>query len=124
MIACERIPIETSAAGAADVLSKRPISGEIVEIRQAGTSLNEAAKADWTITRKDDGGAVLTLANVDGPWTRSPRQATHDVAGAAALYAPAGAAVLGRIPISGHLRVQLAQAKASTKGELLVFYEC
>ena len=122
MIACQRIPVRTSGTGVADVVSQT-ISGRIVEIRLAGTSLNEAGKADWTITRKADGASVLALSNIDGPWSRSPRQATHDIAGAASLYAAGGTAVTDRIPIDGLLRVQVAEAKANAEGELLVYYE-
>lgn len=117
---CERITITTDGAGAADVVSG-PISGLIREIRLFGTVLNDEAKADFTITRRDDGASVLALTDADGPWSRSPRQATHDVAGAAAETGEA--ATLDLIPIDGHLRVQVAQALAGKTGILLVYYE-
>lgn len=122
MIRSERIRVVADSKGAADVRSVRSLSGCIQEIRCIGEGLNNAGKSKWTITRADDAGAILTLT-ADGPWTRSPRQATHNVEGVAALYAAAGTAVNEEIPIDGLLRVQIAEAKAGGSGELVVFYE-
>lgn len=112
---------------AGTVVSTRPISGEIVEVRYNGTDLNAAsATADWTITRKDGGGTVLALTDVAGPWQYAPRQSLHTTTGGTltheATSAGAGAQV-GPIPVDGHLQVVLAQAGTATDS-IHVFYRC
>jgi hypothetical protein len=122
MIRCERVKVKTDASGVGDVQSVRSLAGRIVEIRVPGTSLNHASEtAEWTVTRKEDAGPVLAVTG-KGPLSRAPRGATHDVSGAAAVYASGGAGVFAEIPISGHLRVQVAKAKASAEGDVLVYY--
>lgn len=122
MVRCLEIAIATDGSGAATVESHQ-INGTILEIRNPGTSLNEEAKADVTITRAVDGAQILKATNKDGPWSAAPRQPTVTNENAAALYAAGGAAVLEEIPVAGYLNVVVAQAKANASGSILVYYE-
>lgn len=119
---CERITITTDGTGAAEVVTDEPLNGEIVEVRYPGRELNAAGAADFIVTRNEDAGAVLTTRG-DGPWSRSPRQATHDVAGAAALFAGGGSAVLERIPVDGYLKVRVSAAARDRTDTILVYVD-
>lgn len=117
----ERIPVTTDGSGGATVYGE--FSGEILEIVNPSTALNAATTTmDTTITRKDDDGPILAFTNTDGPWRKSPRQATHDTAGAALLYASGGTAVSAPIAVTEGVKIVLAQAGVSKTSEILVFY--
>lgn len=104
---------------AGTVVSPRPISGEILEIRLNSTNLSTspAGSADFTLTRVDDGGTILAVSNTSPPFSYSPRQIIHTVTGGTltqeATSAAAGAQVEG-IPVDGHVRVVTAQAGTAT----------
>lgn len=116
MIRCEQIVVTTDAAGAGTALSERPLSGVIREIRMAtsGTQMTSST-ADFTFTRRGDGGTVLVLTNQAAPFTIAPAQPYHTLAGAVA-----GTATVPGVPIDDHLRVVVAQAAASKSGTIFV----
>lgn len=67
------------------------------------------AGVDLTLTDEETGAAIVTLTNATDGQTVRPRAATHDVAGAAALYAAGGVAVLDKIPVNGRIKLVVAQ---------------
>jgi hypothetical protein len=115
--------LDCSSGGAATVYSSGPVMGEIRQITYLpdGTSPLDTG-ADLTITGEVSGIAIATLTNIGtATATWSPRQATHTTAGAAALYAAAGVAVLDRIALAGErIKVVVAQGGVSLKGQLFI----
>ena len=87
----------TNAGGAATAFTNGILSGRIQNIiyTQDGTNPYSGG-ATVTVTTETTGQAVWS-ATLAGSVTVAPRQATHDTAGAAALYAAGGTAVRDRI---------------------------
>lgn len=56
---------------------------------------------------------ILSIANAATSGWWYPRAATHSTAGAAALYAGGGSAVLDRVAIADKVKVTIAQADAA-----------
>lgn len=78
---------------------------------------NFADGVDFTITDEDSGQTLWSEENVNADASRYPRAATHSVAGAASLYAAAGEAVNGRIPIAGsRIKIVIASGGNATAG--------
>lgn len=118
------IAVSTDASGAGTAAS-RPIAGEILEVRYNGTTLNNGGSADYTITRQTDGGTVLAVTNLDGPWSRSPRQLIHTSTGGTLDTGGLTAAITSQvdeIPVEGALQIVVAQGAASKSDTLFVFY--
>jgi hypothetical protein len=116
--------LTTDAGGAATVTSNRPVNGRVQQIRyvpDGATPLD--TNADLVITGEDSGLPVVTLTNIGlaaAGW--APRLATHDVAGAAALYAAGGVAVLEKIAIANErLKVVVAQGGNVKTGTLSIW---
>ncbi len=74
------------------------VNGMLLSIELVDTDL--AAGADFVITTDAHGQAIATLTNSGASATWHPRQATHDILGAASLYAAAGEPVESNIPIA------------------------
>ena len=66
-----------------------------------------ADTVDFAITADVTGEGIWTEENVTASATRHPRAATHSTAGAAALYASEGTAVLAPVAL-GRDRVKIA----------------
>jgi len=116
--------LTVNASGAATVLSGQPAQGEIYQIRYVPDGVNPLATgADLTITGAGTGLVIATLTDIGTSATQwAPRQATHTVAGAAALYAAAGVAVNDRIGIFGEqIQVVVAQGGVSKTGTLYIW---
>lgn len=112
------IPIESDAAGDGTAYSE-VVQGLVEMVKVTlGTLANGAA--DLTITDEATGAAIVTLTNITDGLTVRPRGATHDVAGAAALYAAAGTAVLDKIPVNGRIKVVVAQGGNAKAGSVAV----
>ncbi len=75
---------------------------------------------DITLTDEETGAAIVTITNGTDGLTVRPRAATHDVAGAAALYAASGQAVNDKIPVNGRIKAAIAQGGASKAGSLKI----
>ena len=97
-----------------------PFAGRLLALVIATGTLD--AGTDWTITEEDTGAALATLTNVNSGRIM-PRAATHDVAGAASLYAAAGEPVEDLIPLLGRIKVVVAQGGNVTSGTLHVFVD-
>ncbi|MHC4140382.1 MAG: hypothetical protein ACYSUF_00395 [Planctomycetota bacterium] len=99
-------------------------SGRILQIRYVDTDL-AAGAADFVMTLENTGAAVLTLTNqggTDATW--APRQATHDVAGAASLYAAAGESVEDYIwGAADNVKIVTAQGGDTKSGTIYVTVE-
>jgi len=98
----------TTASGGTATGYTPPVSGKVISIRYVKTDFDDTA--DFTITGEDTGMNIWTELNVTASKTCVPRQATHDTAGVATLYAAAGAAVLDHIVLAKE-RVKIAIAQ-------------
>ena len=79
-----RLTLTTDSNG--DVTGHTPIvTGKIVAITY--TKTDYAAGVDVAVTAEATGQNIWTELNVDATATVAPRQATHDEAGVASLYA-------------------------------------
>lgn len=108
------VPVTVNASGAAEVYS-RVISGTVESIRYIKDDF--ADTVDFTITAEATGGTIWAEENVTASATRLPRAATHSTAGAAALYASGGAAVLGKIALAqDRVKIVIANGGVSTSG--------
>lgn len=117
MIRCETIvgTVSSSAANAAGTfLSTRPIVGEVVEIRQPGTQWGSTA--DYTFTRKADGGTLLSAVDYAGPWSNRPVPTTN------IGTALAGTASVPGIPCADHVQLVVGSAVASAVGTVHIYY--
>ena len=96
--------ITTDSAGAATKLI--PIRGRLLSITYVRTDYD--AGVDFTITLETTARDVWVESNVNASTTRSPRAATHDSAGAGALYAAAGQPVLDYFFCDENLKIVIA----------------
>lgn len=90
------------------------LNGLLDRIQYVKTSFADGV--DFTITLDETGETLWTESNVNAAAVRAPRQATHTTAGAAALYAAAGEAVLDRIAIAGRVKIVIAQGGNAKTG--------
>lgn len=113
------VAITTDASG--DFTGYTPVvNGFVQGVRFVDTDLD--AGADITVTCDVSGQAIVTLTNQANTATVLPRAATHDVAGAALLYAAGGAAVSDLIPVADErIKVVVAQGGNATTGTLHVY---
>lgn len=102
-----RVPITTAADGSATAYTPR-LSGKIHQIEYVKEDFADGV--DFTVTSEATGNAIWSESNVNASAVRFPRAATHTVAGAAALYAAGGVAVLAPIGIaSDRVKIVIAQ---------------
>jgi hypothetical protein len=115
------LTLTVNASGDATVYSDKPVTGRVLQVRYVpDATVPLDTGADLTITGEDTGVAIATLSNIGtGGVTFVPRQATHTTAGAAALYAAAGVAVLEPVYVVGErIKVVVAQGGTSKTGTL------
>lgn len=74
------------------------VTGQLRAIRYVKTDFENGVT--FAITAEATGETLWSEAAVNASATRAPRQATHSTAGAAALYAAGGAAVLDLIALA------------------------
>lgn len=91
------VVVTTAADGSATAYSPI-VTGKLSQIRYVKTDF--AVGVDFTITAEATGETIWTDTNVDASETVAPRQPTHDTAGAAAVYAAGGSAVLDKIALA------------------------
>ena len=102
----ERHIISVTTASDGSVTGYSPaITGKISAIHYVKTDFADGV--DFAITAEATGETLWTEANVNSAAVRAPRQATHSTAGAAALYAGGGSAVLDKIALAND-RVKIA----------------
>ena len=91
----QTVTIVTNASGDGTGYTST-VRGKIISISYVKTDY--ADTVDFTITTEDTVQNVWVEANVTAAKTVAPRQATHDLVGAASLYAAAGE------PVEDHVR--------------------
>lgn len=100
------VAITTDSSG--DATGYTPVvTGRISTVRYAKTDFADGV--DFTITIEGTGEGVWTESNVNASATRAPRQATHDIVGAASLYASGGESVEAPIVLAND-RVKIVVA--------------
>ncbi len=117
----ETIAILTAADGSFTGYTN-VVNGRVLEVRLVvpGSGGLEAT-LDVTITNEVTGAQILALTDHNGSGTWAPRQATHSTAGAAALYAAGGAAVLDKITVAeSRIKVVVAQGGNAKAGTLYI----
>lgn len=110
----------TTAADGSFTGYTQPFAGRVLALFIVTGTLD--AGTDWTITEEDTGAAIATLTNKNSGRVM-PRDATHDVLGAASLYAAAGEPVEDAIPANGRIKVVVAQGGNATSGTLHVYVD-
>ncbi len=91
------------------------VTGLLSQIRYVKTDF--AAGVDFTITSEATGETLWTEADVNASVTKAPRQATHDAAGAASLYASGGEAVEDKIALArDRIKIVIAQGGDTKTG--------
>lgn len=91
------VAVTTAPDGSATAYSE-VLTGKLSQIRYVKGDFDNGST--FTITSEATGETLWTEAAVNASATRAPRQATHSTAGAAALYAGAGAAVNDKIALA------------------------
>jgi hypothetical protein len=95
------------------------IYGHLVSFRYVKDDFADGI--DFVCTLETTGETLWSEDAVNASATRHPRAATHSTAGAAALYADAGVAVLNRIAIGGdRIKIVVDGGGVSTSGTLYV----
>lgn len=115
------VPMTVDASGDGTFYTP-PLYGELVSLRYVKTDFADGI--DFVCTLETTGEPVWSEDSVNASATRYPRAATHSTAGAAALYADAGVAVLDRIAIGGdRLKIVIDGGGVSKTGTLHVTIE-
>lgn len=91
------VPITTDAAGNATAYTP-VITGKLSQIRYVKTDFADGVT--FAVTSEATGETLWSEAAVNASAVRAPRQPTHSTAGAAALYAAGGSAVLDKIALA------------------------
>lgn len=112
-----KVTVTTASDGTATAYSPR-VNGELHAIHYVKDGSNGYANGvDFTITAEATGETLWAENDVNASAVRYPRQATHSNAGAAALYAAGGTAVLARAGLGGdRVKIVLAQGGATKVG--------
>ena len=98
------------------------ISGRVATIRYVKTDYDNGV--DFTITAEATGETIWAQQDVNASATVAPRQATHTVAGVAALYAGSGQAVLDKIILAAdRVKIVVASGGATKTGAFHVTVE-
>ena len=113
------VTITTDASG--DFTGHTVVTNGLVHaVRFVDTDLD--ATADITLTCGASGMAILTMTDQANTGTYQPQGATHSTAGAAALYAAGGTAVLAPIPVADEtIKVVVAQGGNVKTGTLHIY---
>jgi len=99
-----------------------PFNGKLNLI--AYTKVDYADGVDFTITSETTGQTLWTDTNINASETVAPRHATHTTAGAAAVYASGGEAVLDSILLAGErIKIVVASGGAAKSGTFRAIVE-
>lgn len=108
------IPVTTAADGSATAYSET-VTGLLSQIRYVKTDFADGV--DFTITAEATGETLWAQQDVNASATVAPRQATHTTAGAAALYASGGVAVLAPIALANdRIKIEIASGGDTKSG--------
>lgn len=112
-----KLSITTAADGSATAYTPR-FSGKIHSVqyvKDATTAYIDGV--DFAVTSEATGENIWTEANVNASAVRYPRAPTHSQAGAAALFAAGGTAVLDKIGVANdRVKIVLAQGGNAKTG--------
>lgn len=115
------VPVTTDAGGDATAYTPN-FTGKISQIRYVATDFT--AGVDFTVTVEGTGENVWVELNVNASKTVAPRQATHDTAGVASLYAAAGEPVEDKIAVANdRVKIVVAAGGATKTGTFHVLVE-
>ncbi len=118
MIDKHAVVLTTDGSGAATGYTGA-FSGVVSAIRYVKTDFADGVT--FAVTVEDTGEAIWSEAAVNASATRAPRQATHSTAGAAALYAAGGAAVLAPIVVvNSRVKVVISSGGDTKSGVVYV----
>ena len=118
MYAVRHVVSLTTATGGAATGYTPVVNGRVLGIRYVKTDFADGVV--FTITGETTGVNVWTQTAVNASATVCPRQATHTVLGAAALYAGSGVAVLDDVVLANE-RLQIAVTSGGD-GKIGVFH--
>lgn len=115
------VAITTDASG--DAIGYTPVvTGRIATIRYVKNNYEDTV--DFTVTAEATGESIWAESNVTASATRAPRQAVYSTAGAAALYAAGGTAVLTPIAVAkDRIKIVVAQGGNAKSGTFHVVIE-
>jgi hypothetical protein len=120
------IPISAGTTGDGTATTFRPLCGHVVEFRVGtlGTALNNSGSTDWTVTRVEDGGTILSAANQTAPFQYQPRNAVHTSSAGTTAYGLGQSPVFvdPGIPVDGYVQVVVAQAGTVAKAGTVHLY--
>lgn len=95
----ERHTVALTTDGDGNATGYTPVvTGRVISIRYVKTDFADGV--DVVVTAEATGEVIWDEDDVNASATRAPRQATHSVAGVAALYAAGGAAVNDHIVVA------------------------
>lgn len=111
-----RIDVVTASDGSATAYSE-VVTGILAQLRYVKTDFADGV--DFTVTAEATGETLWAQENVNASVTVAPRQALHTTAGAAALYASGGTAVLGPIALANdRIKVVVANGGSAKSGTI------
>ena len=117
----QELTVTTAADGTATAYSPR-LSGKIHSIQYV--KVDFADGVDFTVTAEKTGEAILAKANVNASASFYPRAATQDQAGAAALYAAGGTAVVDKIGLANdRVKIVIAQGGIAKSGKFHILVD-
>lgn len=121
MIRRHEVTVVTASDGSATAYSP-VISGKLLSVQYVKTDYADGV--DFTITAEANGQAIWSESDVNAAVTKAPRLAVHTVAGAAALYASGGVAVLDKIALGrDRIKIVLAQGGNAKTGKFVFLME-
>lgn len=111
-----RIAVTVTTDASGDAVAYTPVvTGKLSQIRYVKNDF--AVGVDFTITAEATGETLWAQNDVNASATVAPRQATHSTAGAAALYAGGGTAVLDKIALANdRIKIVVAQGGNAASG--------
>lgn len=115
------VTVTTASDGTATAYSPY-LSGKLHSVQYVKTDYADGV--DFAITAEANGQAIWSESDVNAAVTKAPRLATHTVAGAAALYASGGVAVLDKIALGrDRIKIVLAQGGNAKTGKFVFLIE-
>jgi len=115
------VSVTTAADGSATAYSD-VLSGRLSQIRYVKTDFADGV--DFTITAEATGETLWTDTNINASETVAPRQATHDISGAALLYAAGGIAQCDQIVLAAdRVKIVIASGGNVTTGTFHIVTE-
>lgn len=115
------IPVTTAADGSATAYSEL-CTGKVSTVRYVKTDFDNGSTI--TLTSEATGETIWSETGVNASATRAPRQATHNTAGVAALYAAGGAAVNDKIALANdRIKIVIASGGNAKTGTFHIVME-